>query len=111
MPDRDQALTLKLTVCRSDCVQIDAEICGDLPHWRQRYALGQLTAGNERLDRVNDLLINRPRILWINRDQHPRPILKSSVWCIYTLDNCSVKDAVEKTNDLRSAGQHLLLMP
>ena len=94
MPDRDQALALKLAVCRRDGVQIDTKIRSDLPHGRQRCALGQLAAGNERLDRINNLLVDRPPVIWIDRDQHPRPIFTSSVQCIYTLDSCACQEHV-----------------
>jgi hypothetical protein len=68
--DADQSVFLQATVGKRHRIQVYAEIRGDLPDRWQESPFFEFPTRNQRLYLIDELLIQRPRISFINRNEH-----------------------------------------
>src|SRR5256885_6104625 len=96
MPHANQAFLLQPAIRESNRIEVHAEVRGNLPDGREKRAFGELSACNEHFYLINELLIKRPCVAFVNRYVH-------IVWCTYTLDNQRVS-TVLSGGDRRGRG-------
>jgi hypothetical protein len=70
MPDANETFFLQTAIREGDGVQVHPEVRRHLPHGRSQRPFRQLSPRNQRLYLIDELLIKRPRVSFINRYEH-----------------------------------------
>jgi hypothetical protein len=70
VPDPNQSLSLQAAISEGDCVEINAKVGSHLPNRGQQRPSLKLATRNQSFYFIDELLVERPCVSFINRNEH-----------------------------------------